>query len=51
MIKAEYKKMGLTKSLPIKLFFLKLLFLLKIPKIFVHSFIALAHKDGFKKFR
>lgn len=46
MINSEYKKMKLTKGLRIKLLFLKLIFLLGIPKIFVHNFIALAYKNN-----
>lgn len=45
-INSEYKKMELTKGLQIKLLFLKLIFLLGIPKIFVHNFIALAYKNN-----
>lgn len=45
MISYEYKKMKLTRRLKLKLLFLKLIFSLGVPKIFVHGFIALAYKN------
>jgi len=41
---AEYKKFNLKKGLSAKILFLKIIFLLGLARIFVHSFIVLAEK-------
>ena len=43
-IVTEYKKFNLKKGLSIKVLFLKIIFLLGLARLFVHSFIALAEK-------
>ena len=45
-LNCEYKKMRLTRGLRLKLLFLRLIFLLHLPRAFAHSFVALAHKDS-----